>query len=204
MYLFFLLCAVFGGTVLVGQVVLSYLGFGGGEHDLGDDGGLIDTDGDGHSDVGADNTHHDSTWLFGLITFRTVVAALTFFGLAGLAAQSADLEQPFPLLVATAAGAAAMYGVYLLMRGLAKLNYEGTERISRAVGQGGVVYLAIPAGNAGAGKIHMTLQNRLVEYEATTAGERLPSGTRVVVVDVLGPDRVRVEPAPQTVSTAHV
>lgn len=204
MYLFFLLCAVFGGTVLVGQYVLSYLGFGDGGHDLDDDGGLVDVDADGHPDAAASDDHHDSTWLFGLITFRTVVAAITFFGLAGLAAHSAELEQPLPLVIATASGAAAMYAVYLLMRGLAKLNYEGTERISRAIGQKGVVYLAIPAGNAGAGKIHMTLQNRLVEYEAMTTGERLPTGARVVVVDVLGPDRVRVEPAPQTVSTAHV
>ena len=31
---------------------------------------------------------HGSTWMFGVISFRTVVAALTFFGLAGLASLS--------------------------------------------------------------------------------------------------------------------
>ena len=198
----FLLCAVFGGTVLIGQVLLSYLGFGG-DHDMGDDGGLVDVDGDGHPDIDHD-AHHDSTWLFSIITFRTVVAALTFFGLAGLVATSAKVEPPLALVIALAAGAGAMYGVYLLMRGLGKLNSDGTERIGRAIGQKGVVYLTIPAANAGAGKIHMTLQNRLVEYEAMTGGERLPTGTRIVVVDVIGPDRVRVEPVPEPASSTHV
>ena len=36
---------------------------------------------------------HGSTWMFGVISFRTVVAALTFFGLAGLAHRSAGLAE---------------------------------------------------------------------------------------------------------------
>ena len=32
--------------------------------------------------------HHDSSWLFGVISLRTLVAAAAFFGVAGAAARS--------------------------------------------------------------------------------------------------------------------
>src|SRR5436309_1090736 len=42
-------------------------------------------DADGHDAAG----HHGSSWLFAVISFRTLVAAAAFFGLTGLATQSA-------------------------------------------------------------------------------------------------------------------
>jgi hypothetical protein len=172
---------------------------------LGHDGGMSDSV-DGHHD-GADHAHdqaHGSTWFFGVITFRAVVAAITFFGLAGMAASGFELEPPRPFLVALGAGAAALYGVHLLMSSLHKLKADGTQRIERAIGREGIVYLTIPAQSAGPGKIHVTFQNRLVELAATTAGERLTTGTRVVVVGVHGSDEVQVERAPEIARNTHV
>src|SRR6185369_10020041 len=100
-------------------------------------------------------------------------------------------------------GLAAMYGVYFLMRGLYQLTADGTERIASAVGQEASVYLTIPAQHKGKGKIHVPVQNRLLEYEAETGGEKLPTGTRVVVVAVLGPACVEVEPILETASQSH-
>ncbi len=120
---------------------------------------------------------------------------MVFFGLAGLAAESAELAAPQPLLVALASGAAAMYSVFYLMQSLGRLKADGTQRIAGAIGREAVVYLGIPGAHAGAGKIHLTLQNRLIEYEATTAGPQLPTGTRVVVVELAGPGIVEVAEA---------
>src|SRR5262245_36055374 len=120
----FLLCAVAGGTILVCQFVMTLLGMGDGHGDFG--GGGHDFSGGGGHDIGGhDAGHHGSsehdhgsTWLFGVITFRTMVAAIAFFGLAGRAALAAEFE-PFPsLLIAVAAGVAAMYGVHFLMQGM--------------------------------------------------------------------------------------
>ncbi len=144
---------------------------------------------------------HDSTWLFRILTFRTVVAALVFFGLAGLAAESAELTAPRPLLLALASGGAAMYSVYYLMQSLGRLRADGTERIGAAVGREAIVYLSIPAARTGAGKIQLTLQNRTLEYQATTAGAALPTGTRVVVTEVVGPGAVEVAAAETATST---
>src|SRR6188768_3215085 len=75
---FFVLCAVIGGTILVCQFVLTLVGFG---HDVGDMAHDVSVDmhtdaladahggGDGH---GNESGHHGSSWLFGVISFRTI------------------------------------------------------------------------------------------------------------------------------------
>jgi hypothetical protein len=77
-------------------------------------------------------------------------------------------------------------------------------RIERAVGRPGTVYLRIPAHKSGAGKIHVNVQNRTMEYEAMTTHELLPVGAKVVVVNVLGPDTVEVELVPEPERTVNV
>lgn len=198
----FLICAIVGGTVLAFQFVLSLLGLGGhGDFDIPDGGHIhlghghhMPTDSGHHGhlqDAGAD---HSSNWYFGIITFQTVVAAIAFFGFAGMTASSAQFDGPMCLVIGVAAGAAAMIGVHTLMRSFAKLRSDGTERIDRAIGLEGTVYLRIPGQNQGAGKVHMTLQNRIVEYAAMTSGDPLPGGAKIVVTGVIGSDTVEVMP----------
>jgi len=198
----FVVCAALGGAILVIQFVLTLIGLGGEAFDVDlpeeadadlDLGADVDVDTNGHLE------HHvDSSWLFGVLSFRTVVAALAFFGLAGLAAQSAGLSTIQTILIALAAGVGAMYGVYWLMRSIQLLKAEGTARIERAVGKHASVYVTIPGGDSGAGKIQLNLQNRTMEYLALTDGEALRPGTKVVVTDVLTADTVKVEPLVET------
>src|SRR5262245_55390910 len=114
----FLFCAVVGGTVLICQFVLTLLGLSGdhgldaghGGGDVGHDvhaGGAHGAESDGHDAAG----QHGSSWLFAMISFRTLVAAAAFFGLTGLAAQSAGQPMGVQLLLAVFAGLGAMYGV---------------------------------------------------------------------------------------------
>ena len=185
-------------------------GFGG---DVGQDfagdfhgdaaGGDVHAGGDIHADAagGAHHGHHAATpsyhgsnWLFGVLSLRTIVAALAFFGLAGMAAGAAGAPTHTVLVVAVAAGAAAMFGVYGMMRGLYALRAEGTARVYRAVGRPATVYLRIPAKGSGTGKIQINLQNRTMEYEAVSCGEEIPTGAKVVVVDIVTSDTVEVQP----------
>ncbi|MCU0870797.1 MAG: DUF1449 family protein [Pirellulaceae bacterium] len=207
----FLFCALVGGTIMLCQFVLTLLGLGG--HDLVDAGhGGLDLDHDVGPDVahdtgdhghgmgeaqGEDNDHqHSSTWLFGVITFRTLVAAITFFGLAGMAARSAELSLVNQLLIGLACGIGAMYLVHWLMSLMYRLSEDNTVRINRAVGREGMVYLPVPAGRTGPGKIQLRLQGRMMEYEAVTAAPaNLPTGARVVVVGVVGGHVLEVAPA---------
>ena len=196
----FMICAAIGGTILVIQFVLTVLGFGVEAFDIDIPSGLdTDIDVDFDADV-ADATggHMDSSWLFGVISFRTIVAAIAFFGLFGLAAQAAGLGLPMTLVVSVGAGAAAMYGVYLLFDSMKKLSAEGTVRIRHAVGKHGTVYVTIPAEESGTGKIQLSLQNRTVEYLAQTPGQSIVPGTKVVVTEVVTSDTVAVEPVIET------
>ena len=218
----FVVCAAVGGTVLVLQFLLALVGLGGDSlgvempHDLGHDLGGVDHDftpGDVHVDAvhdgpsatehgdaqsplqhpSAGHLPHGSTWLFRMLSLRTIVAALAFFGLAGRAAEAADCPPFTALLIATAAGLGAMYAVYAMLCGMRSLRSEGTVRIQRAVGQQASVYLRIPARQQGVGKIQINLQNRTMEYLATTPGEAIPSGASVVVTRILAPGTVEVQ-----------
>jgi hypothetical protein len=218
----YLACAVTGGTLLVCQFLLSLLGLGGHDdvggdaHDVGGDlhemgghdvGGheMGGHDGDGHGHDGHGHGHDSgSNRLVSLLTFRTLVAALTFFGLAGLAAAAPrQLDPPWVLAVALAAGAGALFLVAWVMRLLKGLHAEGTARIERSVGKRGTVYLTVPGNKAGLGKVQLNLQNRTVEYQAVTGQQTLPTGTKIIVTAVVTRDTVEVAPAPDTGSPSH-
>ncbi len=191
----YLVCFLAGATMMVCQFFLALVGLGG-HHDLGDAHDIAGHE--AHADLGHDAHagHYEtvSSLFVSLLTFRTVVAALTFFGLAGLAGTKQWGDGPSTRMLAVTAGAGAMLLVAALMRALSKLRAEGTLRIDRAVGKGGTVYLPIPGQKAGTGKVLLNLQNRTVECQAITAQKDLPTGAPVVVVAVVGPDTVEVAP----------
>jgi membrane protein implicated in regulation of membrane protease activity len=187
MYTFFLVCAGVGGTLVLLQFLAGAFGFGGdhgdaaGHHDFG-------------TDHGADGHEHgsDANWFLGLLTFRAISAAVTFFGLGGLIAAYYELPRSAQLATAAMSGFVALYLVATLMKMLYRLKADGTVKIQQAVGRTGTVYLRVPAAKAGPGKVTLNLQNRTVELEAFTAASELPTGTPVRVVAVLGPSSVEV------------
>jgi hypothetical protein len=88
------------------------------------------------------------------------------------------------------------------MRAMLRLEDDGTVQVDGAVGLSGDVYLTVPPVRSGVGKIHLVLQNRLVELQAvTTHSDALPTGARILVVDVVGPDTVDVVPDPAILSS---
>ena len=159
---FFLLCSVVGGTIFLCQLALTLFGLGGSDdfdvaHDIPSDLGGADIghiDG-GHFDTGTDVHHgevahgHSSTRLFSLISFRTIVAALTFFGLSGYAAIQGGQTPATALILAVICGGAAMYGVHRLMQLMYQLSQDRTLRIDHAIGRPGTVYIPIPAPTKG-------------------------------------------------------
>jgi hypothetical protein len=200
--------AIVGGTILVCQLVLSLIGLGG-EHGGfdGGDAGDAGSDFGGHDVASPDghdaHGHHGSTWLFGVVSFRTLVAAATFFGLGGLLSDSLGHSVGIQVLVAFGSGAAAMYVVYWIMRLFTQLSEDGTVRIQRAIGAEATVYLTIPPSRSGMGKVHLQIQQRLVEYPAVTSNpEKIATGAKVVVTDIVGTDTLEVEPLREHVEVA--
>jgi len=201
----FVICAVAGGTVMLCQFALTLLGMGGDvagdslhhgtDFDAGADGGLpVDHDHTDISELSSDG--HHAAWFVNVISFRSIVAAITIFGLAGLAADAAELRPAGQWIIALAMGGAAMYGVAWTLSIMRRLNADGTVRIQRAVGQLATVYVPIGPHPERAGKVQIKLQDRLVELEAVTSADAcLPTGSRVRVVGLIG-NRLEVEPVP--------
>lgn len=198
----YLVCAALGGTFIVGQFLLGLVGLGN-DHDFAHDTVDHDVGHDGGHDTHQEQDHGSSS-IFRWLTLRTVSAALAFFGLTGLSGRRLDLEEGPTLLLALAAGAAALMLVSWLMRMLHRLNVDGTVRIERAVGSRGTVYLTIPGKREGAGKVHVSCHDRLCEYKAVTADGPLTTGAKVVVVGIVSGDTVEVAPAPEPERVSHV
>lgn len=214
----FIISAVVGGTVMVCQFVLTLMGLsdhgdvGGGGLDVDVSGDV--SDGGGFHDAGVAGDHHtstataadgqlhpDSSWLFGVLSFRTLVTASAFFGLAGMAALRSGFAPTASLVLAMLAGLAAMYGMYWLMHSISGLASSGNQRIGNALGRRATVYIPIPAERKGAGKVQLSMQNRIVEFQAVTdEPQRLKTGETVEVVGVAGSDTVHVR---RVVEVAH-
>lgn len=179
----YLVAAGVGGTLIVCQFLMSALGIGG-DHDHGD----------AHADHDHAAGHGHGNFFLGLLTFRSVAAAVAFFGLGGLTARYYGAETAPALAAAAFGGFAALYAVGSVMKLFRRLRHDGTARIDRAVGRTGTVYLTVPGRKAGPGKVTLNVQNRTVECEAYTAADAIPTGRSVRVVAVLGPNSVEVEP----------
>jgi hypothetical protein len=211
----FLIAAVIGGTVMVCQFVLTLMGMGQDGGDLSDGDFSADVShpgefsidgvlGDHHTPLAhagdADYQHPDSTWLFGVLSFRTLIAAAAFFGVAGETALSAGYSQGIALAIAIVVGVAAMYGMYWLMQGISRLTSSGNERIGSALGKQATVYVPIPAEERGLGKIQLTMQNRTVEFQAVSAETApLRTGETVEVIGVRNSDTVAVRRVKETI-----
>lgn len=204
----YMICAVAGGTILIVQTVL--LVIGGHSDSTGDvsDGGLDaghdiphGMDHDVGHDAGHDAAqHHESTHdayqaaYLKVLTLKTVIAFITFFGLAGMAALRAELTPLPALFIAIGAGSIALYLVAYLMTALSRLQCRGNLWLPNAVGALGKVYLRVPGEHSGAGKVTIVVQGRLMELKAITDGPEIHTGAEVRVVAVSGQNTLDVVP----------
>lgn len=131
-------------------------------------------------------------WGSYLTNLQSLAAAMAFFGLGGAAVVSSGAPVWSAIAVGAAAGVAAMSGVAAMLRSMTAFESDGTVPIDAAIGALGQVYVSIPARQAGRGKVHVTVRDRLVEYEALTNGDALASGEPVLVTDVAGTDALVV------------
>jgi len=168
--------AVIGGALLLISIVLALFG--------GDADADVDFDGDielDHGDIG------------GHLSFRTVVAFVTFFGIAGMACARAGLSTGVSLVVAVTVGSLAFWLVGLAMVQLSRLRSEGNVDIRNAVGVEGKVYLTVPGERSGTGRVTVPIQGRSMQFKAVTRGPELPTGRLCKVVGVHAGDTLEVE-----------
>ena len=188
MVTFYTICAVAGSVILLGQLIMGLIGLDSDTTDIAEVGDDLAM-GDEYVD-----THQGSSLFFGILSFRSLVAAVAFFGIGGRAAIEAGWPSYWALMAAIGAGAVAMFAVAWMMRMLMRMHSEGTVHIERCVGLPGTVYLRIPPPGEGPGKVTITVQNRTMEFLAV-ARDAIPTGAPVVVTGISGPGTLEVEPS---------
>jgi hypothetical protein len=115
---------------------------------------------------------------------RALTAGLAFFGIGGLLGMQLGLSWVVAIPLAIVLGFGAQAGTAVALRGMLRLEEDRTMSLYQAVGTSGTVYLAVPSAGTGVGKVHVVVQERLVECAAVTLDDGIPTGAPVLVVDV--------------------
>lgn len=170
--------------IFIIQSILTFIGAdsGGGDFDLDTDVDMSGVDGDASTGMG-------------LLTFRNLVNFLLGFGWSAILLRDNIQSTSLLMIVSIVIGVALVFLVMLLFKWLSGMQQAGNINIFRsAVGCEGKVYLKIPAARAGSGKVQITINNSVREYEAVTDGVALPTGASIRVVEALSADTLLVEP----------
>lgn len=152
--------SVVASVLLVVQIILLIVSFGGGDLDADGD---FDMNGDTDTDSG-----------LGIFTLKSLTAFFALGGWCGFATASFMRDNIWlPILVSVLTGLVALLGVAFALRGIAKLQCAGNLDTEKLVGKTATVYVSIPAARSGRGKITLTAQGKYMELDAVTDGERI-------------------------------
>lgn len=168
------------------QSIMTFIGADAGE-------GGIDADVDtGFESDAADATVEGGTNLY---TFRNFVNFILGFGWSAILLQDKIQSVPLLLIVSAVIGVALVAVVMYLFKWLSSMQQSGNINVYKsAVGCIGSVYLTIPGERKGEGKVQISINSAVREYNALTDGDPLKTGTQIRVVEVLSPDTLLVEP----------
>ena len=171
-------CAIVSSVFMLVQLVLSLIGMGDFEFDA--------------DAAAADGL--DASGGVDLFTVKNITNFFVGFGWAGISLR--DVIETDWILLAVSVGFGILFVVIfiLLFRQLMKLENNSAVGVEETVGKNAYVYLRIPAGRGGKGKVQLSIKGAVKEYNAVTdEAENIPSGTIVRITEIIGKDCVLVE-----------
>ena len=170
--------------IFVIQTVMTFLGADADGTDFNMD---VDTSMDG-----ADLSNIDGG--SNLYTFRNFVNFFLGFGWAAILLQKSVKSTGLLVFLAVLVGVALVVAVMYLFKWLSSMQQSGNINIYKeAVGCQGKCYLIIPGERAGEGKVQITIQGAVREYNAVTDGDTIKTGVPVKVVEVINANTLLVE-----------
>lgn len=180
--------------IFVIQTIMTFMGLGG-------DGG-IDTDFDaaGNVDLGGGDGSFDADPSMSLLTFRNFINFCLGFGWTAVLLHD-DVKSNFIVMViAIIVGVALVAAVMWMFKWLSSMQQSGNIDVhTAAVGCEGKAYLTIPGERKGEGKIQITINNAIREYDALTEGDSIPTGAPIKVIGVINDHTLLVEEVNPTI-----
>ncbi len=171
--------------IFVIQTVLTFLGLG--DHDTDFD---LDT---------SDGTF-DTDPSMNLLTFRNLVNFCLGFGWTAVLMHDKIQSNALLIIVSVIVGVLLVTVVMWIFKWLSGMQQTGNIDVHKsAVGCEGKVYLTIPGGRKGEGKVQISINNAVREYDAVTDGETIPTGTAIKVTEVINDYTLLVEEMTPTI-----
>ncbi len=159
------------------QSVMTFIG--------ADAGGDMDMDFDADMSADADFSDLGHSGM-NLYTFRNFVNFCLGFGWTAVLMYEKIRPLALLFVVAFLVGAALVVAVMYLFKLLSSMQQSGNINVYKsAVGCHGNVYLTIPGERKGDGKVQISINGSIREYNALTDDETIPTGTPIKVVEVL-------------------
>ncbi len=154
---------------------------------IGIDGGDVDTDVSGFDTDAADVDG------FSLFTVKNFIHFSLGIGWTGVSLWNVVTNRYLLILIALIVGVVLVVVFLLLFRKLMKLESRGSYNPADCIGSVADVYIPIPAAREGTGKVQLSIRSAVIEMDAQTNGERLATGTKVRVTELLNNHTVVVE-----------
>jgi len=155
--------------IFIIQMIMTFLGMG--------DHGEVSGDADGDADM---------QMPFQLFTFRNFVNFFLGFSWAGISLFELFDNKTWLTLFSVFIGLLLVTIVMALLYALSKAIQSGNININNAVGKTATVYFPIPASGKGKGKVQLSVQQAVREYDAISEEEEnLPTGSIVRVKEAI-------------------
>lgn len=177
---FFWTLAIPFSALFIVQMILLVIGI---EHggDISDIHGNASLDINHELDIG---NHLDSDVPLKLVTLRNVTIFFTIFSWTGIMGVRNNYGKPMTIILGLMLGSSIVLLLNFVFRSILKLTESGNMDLKYAIGEVGDVYLTIPENEKRGGKVQVIFQSSLKELDAITYGDKLVTGTKIIVVGV--------------------
>lgn len=171
--------------IFVIQTVMTFLGLG---------------DHDADFDLDTSDGSFDADPSMNLLTFRNLVNFCLGFGWTAVLMHEKIQSNALLIIVSVIVGILLVTVVMWIFKWLSGMQQTGNIDVHKsAVGCEGKVYLTIPGERKGEGKVQISINNAVREYDAVTDGETIPTGKAIKVTEVINDYTLLVEELTPTI-----
>lgn len=171
--------------IFVIQTIMTFLGLG---------------DHDADFDMDTSDGSFDADPSMNILTFRNLVNFCLGFGWTAVLMHEKIQSNALLIIVSVIVGILLVTVVMWIFKWLSGMQQTGNIDVHKsAVGCEGKVYLTIPGERKGEGKVQITINNAVREYDAVTDGETIKTGTAIKVTEVINDYTLLVEELTPTI-----
>ncbi|MGN6645589.1 MAG: serine protease [Cytophaga sp.] len=144
-------------------------------------------------DADFDGDLEDGDSHFQLFSFRNLINFLLGFSWTGISFYN-SINHTLLIVLSVAVGALFVYMFFAIIRELQKLAEDNSFSYEETLNKSAEVYLTIPGGKSGRGKILVSVNGSMHELDAMTENDvKIPSGSTVKIVKILNENILLVE-----------